>query len=102
MWGPPKLDLQRGPYNLSVDDFIQGIALGRICTTTDVANAVIFLASEESSLLTAADIPLDGRARAKYWPWTAGKYTGVTTAQHVAKFKRNRYGVAMPDAPATT
>ena len=82
-WGAPKLDIERGPYNLSADDFIQAIPLGRPCKTADVANAAIFLASEESSYLTGVDIPLDGGARAKYWPWTPGKYTGMTTARYL-------------------
>jgi NAD(P)-dependent dehydrogenase (short-subunit alcohol dehydrogenase family) len=92
-WGPPKLDIERGPYNLSADDFIQAIPLGRPCMSADVANAAIFLASNESSYVTAVDIPLDGGARAKYWPWTPGKYTGMNTARYLETMQQKRYGV---------
>lgn len=91
------LNVPRGPYNLSPDDFLQGIPLGRFCTTSDVANAVVFLASDESSFLTAVDIPLDGGARAKYWPWTPGKWSGITTERYLATMKRNRYGVLIDE-----
>jgi NAD(P)-dependent dehydrogenase (short-subunit alcohol dehydrogenase family) len=83
----------RAAYNLSADDFLQGIPLERFCTASDVANAIIFLASEESTYLTAVDIPLDGGARAKYWPWTPGKHTGITSDSY-ARMKPVRYGVS--------
>jgi NAD(P)-dependent dehydrogenase (short-subunit alcohol dehydrogenase family) len=82
----------RAANSVTADDFLQGIPLARFCTTSDVANAVIFLASDESSYLTAVDIPLDGGARAKYWPWTPGKHTGITSDSY-AKMTPNRYGV---------
>jgi NAD(P)-dependent dehydrogenase (short-subunit alcohol dehydrogenase family) len=82
----------RAANSVTADDFLQGIPLARFCTTSDVANAVIFLAADESTYLTAVDIPLDGGARAKYWPWTPGKYTGITSDSY-AKMKPNRYGV---------
>ena len=34
--------------------------MGRLGTATDVANAALFLASDESSFITAASIPVDG------------------------------------------
>jgi NAD(P)-dependent dehydrogenase (short-subunit alcohol dehydrogenase family) len=92
MFPPEFMNPERKPYNLSADDFLQGIPLARFCTTADVANAIVFLASDEASYLTAVDIPLDGGARAKYWPWTPGKYTGITSERYV-RMKPNRYGV---------
>ncbi|HUY18124.1 MAG TPA: SDR family oxidoreductase [Candidatus Binataceae bacterium] len=86
----------RAANSVTADDFLQGIPLARFCTTSDVANAVIFLAADESTYLTAVDIPLDGGARAKYWPWTPGKYTGITSESY-AKMKPNRYGVGDED-----
>ncbi|MGH7087466.1 MAG: SDR family NAD(P)-dependent oxidoreductase, partial [Stellaceae bacterium] len=99
MWGAPKLSIERGPYNLGVDDFIEGIPLGRPCTTADVANAAIFLASDEASYLTAVDLPLDGGARAKYWPWTPGKYTGMNASRYLEKMTLKRYRVQVADPP---
>ena len=34
--------------------------LGRTGTATDVANAVLFLSSDESSFITGLEVPLDG------------------------------------------
>lgn len=82
----------RDAYNLSADDFLQGIPLARFCSAADVANAIVFLASDEASYLTAVDIPLDGGARAKYWPWTPGKHTGITSERYTT-MKPIRYGV---------
>ena len=92
MFPPEFMNPPREAYNLSADDFLQGIPLARFCKTSDVANAIVFLASDEASYLTAVDIPLDGGARAKYWPWTPGKHTGVTSAGY-ATMKPNRYGI---------
>ncbi len=96
MFPPEFMNPPREAYNLSADDFLQGIPLARFCTTRDVANAIVFLASDEASYLTAVDIPLDGGARAKYWPWTPGKYTGISSAGY-AKMKPNRYGLTEGD-----
>ncbi|MBF6569761.1 MAG: SDR family oxidoreductase [Candidatus Binataceae bacterium] len=92
MFPPQFMNPPREAYNLTADDFIQGIPLARFCSTADVANAVVFLASNESSYLTAVDIPLDGGARAKYWPWTPGKHSGITSESYFG-MKPNRYGV---------
>jgi NAD(P)-dependent dehydrogenase (short-subunit alcohol dehydrogenase family) len=36
------------------------VPLGRLATTTDVANALVFLASDEASFINGAAIPIDG------------------------------------------
>jgi len=93
-WLNPRI---HGPYNLSADDFLQGIPLGRFCSATDIANAVVFLASDAASFLTGVDLPLDGGARAKYWPWQPGKWSGITTDQHIAQMKERCYGVSVEE-----
>ena len=93
-WLNPRM---HGPYNLSADDFLQGIPLGRFCTATDIANAAVFLASDASAFLTGVDLPLDGGARAKYWPWSPGKWSGITTEKYIAQMKRRRYGVPIDE-----
>jgi NAD(P)-dependent dehydrogenase (short-subunit alcohol dehydrogenase family) len=98
-WLNPRM---HGPYNLSADDFLQGIPLGRFCTATDIANAAVFLASDASSFLTGVDLPLDGGARAKYWPWSPGKWSGITTEKHMAQMKQRRYGVPVDELEETT
>ena len=93
-WLNPRM---HGPYNLTADDFLQGIPLGRFCTATDIANAAVFLASDASAFLTGVDLPLDGGARAKYWPWSPGKWSGVTTEKHIAQMKQRRYGIPIDE-----
>jgi NAD(P)-dependent dehydrogenase (short-subunit alcohol dehydrogenase family) len=39
---------------------ISGVPLARYATSEEVANAVLFLASDLSSFTTGADIPVDG------------------------------------------
>jgi NAD(P)-dependent dehydrogenase (short-subunit alcohol dehydrogenase family) len=43
--------------------FVDGTALGRMATEADVANAVLFLASDLSSSITGSIIPIDAGAR---------------------------------------
>lgn len=48
---------------VSVDEYVAGASdrpLGRIGTTDDIASAVLFLASEESSFMTGAALVVDG------------------------------------------
>lgn len=40
--------------------FAEGIPIGRIGTARDIANAALFLASEESSFMTGAEMVIDG------------------------------------------
>lgn len=82
----------RTRYRTTAEDFLRGIPLGRFCRATDVAYAAVFLASEESSFLTGVDLPLDGGARAKYWPWVPGKYDRITVEEYVKTVKPTRYG----------
>jgi NAD(P)-dependent dehydrogenase (short-subunit alcohol dehydrogenase family) len=42
---------------------LQSLPLGRICTPEEVANLVVFLASERASYLNGAHIPIDGGQR---------------------------------------
>jgi len=42
---------------------IQSIPLGRLCTAEEVANVVVFLASERASFVTGASITIDGAQR---------------------------------------
>jgi NAD(P)-dependent dehydrogenase (short-subunit alcohol dehydrogenase family) len=50
-------------------EFARMIPLGELPTPADYAPAVVYLASDESRLVTGTDIKVDGGATAKYWPW---------------------------------
>ncbi|MGE0798124.1 MAG: SDR family NAD(P)-dependent oxidoreductase [Lautropia sp.] len=86
----------RTPRTVRIDDFYRGIPLGRLCRAIDVANAALFLASEESSFATGIDICLDGGARAKYWPWMPGDESGRSMDEYCETIARFRFGE--PDA----
>lgn len=82
----------RSRYGLTPNDFLRGIPLARFCRASDVANTAIYLGSDLSSFVTAVDIPLDGGAGRKYWPWTPGAATGLTAEEYYATTPRTRFG----------
>jgi NAD(P)-dependent dehydrogenase (short-subunit alcohol dehydrogenase family) len=51
-------------------DFTGQLPMRRLPVTQDYIGAVVFLASDESSMITGSNITVDGGATAKYWPWT--------------------------------
>lgn len=51
-------------------DFHSEMPLNRLPNPEDYVAAVVFLASEESAMMTGTNITVDGGATAKYWPWT--------------------------------
>lgn len=52
------------------NDFAAQLPLGRLPTPDDYVGAVIYLASDESAMVTGSNITVDAGATAKYWPWT--------------------------------
>jgi 3-oxoacyl-[acyl-carrier protein] reductase len=40
--------------------FTASIPMGRFCRTEDVANAALYLASDEASFITGVEFPVDG------------------------------------------
>ncbi|MFN0025752.1 MAG: SDR family NAD(P)-dependent oxidoreductase [Acidimicrobiales bacterium] len=49
-------------------DFVGQLPMGRLPTPTDYVPAMVYLASEESAMVTGTNITVDGGALAKYWP----------------------------------
>ncbi len=88
---------ESGPHGITGDDFLQGIPLRRFCSARDVADAALFLASDDAAYITAVDIPLDGGARAKYWPWQPGKHSGVTIDKLLEDLQPHRFGDTADD-----
>lgn len=52
------------------NDFAAQLPLGRLPTPEDYVGAVVYLASDESAMVTGTNITVDAGATAKYWPWT--------------------------------
>jgi NAD(P)-dependent dehydrogenase (short-subunit alcohol dehydrogenase family) len=84
---PPK---RRSFY--SRDDYLKAIPLERFPRASDLAWAAVFLASDESSFITGADIPVDGGLRFKYPAWTPGDSTGVNIEDYAARTAITEYG----------
>ena len=76
----------------SRDDYLKAIPLERFPRASDLAWAAVFLASDESSFITGADIPVDGGLRFKYPAWTPGDYTGVNIESYAAEVAVTEYG----------
>lgn len=78
----------------SRNDFLQNIPLERFPRASDLAWAAVFLASDESSFMTGADIPVDGGLRHKYPAWRPGAQTGVNIKDYVRDLRITEYGEA--------
>ena len=50
-------------------DFSAQMPMSRLPAPQDYVGAVVFLASDEASMVTGTSITVDGGAGAKYWPW---------------------------------
>lgn len=84
---PPK---RRSFY--SRDDYLKSIPLGRFPRASDLAWAAVFLASDESSFVTGADIAVDGGLRFKYPTWRPGDFTGVNLRDYARGIRVTEYG----------
>jgi NAD(P)-dependent dehydrogenase (short-subunit alcohol dehydrogenase family) len=76
----------------SRDDYLKMIPLERFPRASDLAWAAVFLASDESSFITGADIPVDGGLRHKYPTWRPGDHTGVNIRDYAKSIDLTRYG----------
>jgi NAD(P)-dependent dehydrogenase (short-subunit alcohol dehydrogenase family) len=65
-------------FNVAVDalkdadtmDFVGRNPSSRLPTPSDYVSSVVFLASDDSAMMTGSNITVDGGALAKYWPQT--------------------------------
>jgi NAD(P)-dependent dehydrogenase (short-subunit alcohol dehydrogenase family) len=63
-WGRPRQE--RGARML---DFARMVPMGRLPSPRHYARAVLFLATDDSEMITGHDLRVDAGAIAKYWPW---------------------------------
>ena len=97
MWRFGGVASLRTRHRVTADDFLKGIPLGRFCRASDIANAAIFLGSDESTFMTGSDIPLDGGARTKYWAWVPGQFTGIDAQEYYENAVQTKYGVPIDE-----
>jgi NAD(P)-dependent dehydrogenase (short-subunit alcohol dehydrogenase family) len=64
-WGRPRPERRARTL-----DFAGMIPLGELPSPRHYAQAVVFLASDDSEMITGFDLRVDAGAIAKYWPWT--------------------------------
>lgn len=76
----------------SREDYLKSIPLQRFPRASDIAWAAVFLASDESSFITAADIPVDGGLRYKYPTWRPGDFAHATLKDYVKDLDITEYG----------
>lgn len=63
-WGRPRPD--RGRRTL---DFAKMLPMDHLPSPRHYARAAVFLASDDSEMITGTDLRVDAGAIAKYWPW---------------------------------
>lgn len=55
------------PYAMN---FTDAIPMHRLPSPDDYVGALVYLASDESAMVTGTNLTVDGGATARYWPWT--------------------------------
>lgn len=76
----------------SRDEYLKMLPLERFPRAADLAWATVFLASDESEIITGIDIPVDAGLRHKYPTWTPGAHTGVNIRDLAERTHITRYG----------
>ena len=86
-WQPPS---RRGFY--SRQEYLDQLPLRRFPRAADLAWATVFLASDESSCMTGADLAVDAGLRHKYPTWTPGKHDPRDIKDYARVTRVTRYG----------
>jgi NAD(P)-dependent dehydrogenase (short-subunit alcohol dehydrogenase family) len=66
-WGRAEPERRSGPL-----DFRRMVPMGELPSPRHYARTAVFLASDDSEMITGADFRVDAGAIAKYWPWIPG------------------------------
>ena len=54
-------------------DFVRMLPMDRLPSPRHYAQAAVFLASDDSQMITGIDLRVDAGAIAKYWPWVPAR-----------------------------
>jgi 3-oxoacyl-[acyl-carrier protein] reductase len=73
----------RGRFDVTPQDGLDSIPLGRLIRSTDLAHLAVFLASDESEIITGADIALDGGATSAFHQWVPGRYRSLSVQEYI-------------------
>jgi NAD(P)-dependent dehydrogenase (short-subunit alcohol dehydrogenase family) len=63
-WGRPQPERRAGAL-----DFVRMVPMQKLPSPRHYARAAVFLASDDSEMITGFDLRVDAGAVAKYWPW---------------------------------
>ena len=80
--GIPRTERQSRWRN-TMEDYLRGIPLGVFPRSIDIANAAVFLASDDARMITGSDIRVDAGTTNRYWSWTPGAYDEVKLDDYV-------------------
>lgn len=83
----------------SRQEYLDQMPLRRFPKAADLAWATVFLASDESSCMTGADLAVDGGLRHKYPTWSPGKHYPVDVRDYARNTQLTKYGE--PQGPLT-
>lgn len=83
----------------SRQEYLDQMPLRRFPKASDIAWATVFLASDESSCMTGADLAVDGGLRHKYPTWSPGKHYPMDVRDYARSIQLTRYGE--PQGPLT-
>lgn len=83
----------------SRQEYLDQMPLRRFPKAADLAWATVFLASDESSCMTGADIAVDGGLRHKYPTWAPGKHFPLDIRDYARNTQLTKYGD--PQGPLT-
>ena len=83
----------------SRQEYLDHMPLRRFPKAADLAWATVFLASDESSCMTGADIAVDGGLRHKYPTWTPGNHFPLDIRDYARNTQLTKYGD--PQGPLT-
>lgn len=90
---PPQEPPPRDRFNVTSQDGLDSIPMGRFIRSSDLAPVAVFLASDDASIMTGVDIPVDGGATSSFHQWVPGRYTQVSVDEYIkTKALYQRYG----------
>ena len=74
---------RKNRWRNTMEDYLRGIPLGVFPRPIDIANAAVFLASDDARMITGSDIKVDAGTTSRNWSWTPGAYDDVKIEDYI-------------------